>query len=279
MPAPASVIAYVPVIHAGYLAFFRKYEKVDAFWLFGPEIIARFDYLRKEIRALEPAAAAECLRAGFPGKEIGILTLAGVDSLARAGGLIVMPDEDVCRELAKQCLLPSQVIFEPTFLRWDRNNTVAECLPSPDRIVSVDVRDRALMGRAKAEALKSSDWWRQVGAVIARDGHVLVAAHNRHMPTEYTPYVDGDPRNAFFRGVNIELGTALHAEKAAICECARRGLATDGAEMYVKVFPCPPCAKAIVAAGIRRVYYSEGYSMLDGETVLAAAGIETVLVA
>jgi deoxycytidylate deaminase len=34
-----------------------------------------------------------------------------------------------------------------------------------------------------------------------------------------------------------------------------------------------------VAAGIRRVYYSEGYSMLDGETILNAAGVQVVLVA
>jgi dCMP deaminase len=41
-------------------------------------------------------------------------------------------------------------------------------------------------------------------------------------------------------------------------------------------FPCPPCAKLLAAADIERLYYREGYAVLDGEAVLEAAGVEVV---
>jgi dCMP deaminase len=44
--------------------------------------------------------------------------------------------------------------------------------------------------------------------------------------------------------------------------------------MYVTDFPCPPCAKLIAAAGVKRLYFREGYAVLDGESVLEAAGVE-----
>ena len=191
---------------------------------------------------------------------------------------VTMPDEDVCHELAQRYLGGCDVRFDRTFLRWDRVNTLIKRIPAGDRAIVAGTMDRELMGSAFAEAQKSSDWWRQVGAVLVRDGQVILAAHNRHLPTDYTPYIDGDPRNAFFKGVNIELGTVLHAEKALICEAARRGIATDGSRLYVTTYPCPPCAKAIAVCGIRRCYYSDGYAMLDGEQVLHDAGVETVFV-
>lgn len=41
-----------------------------------------------------------------------------------------------------------------------------------------------------------------------------------------------------------------HAEKRAIAYCARHGIATEGSTMYLKWYPCAPCADAIVTAGI-----------------------------
>src|SRR3954447_1898336 len=73
-----------------------------------------------------------------------------------------------------------------------------------------------------------------VGAVIVRDGEVI-----------------GE-------GFHAELGE-LHAERAALADCAARGTQPDGATMYVSLEPCahkgrqPPCTEAIVEAGIARV--------------------------
>jgi diaminohydroxyphosphoribosylaminopyrimidine deaminase/5-amino-6-(5-phosphoribosylamino)uracil reductase len=73
-----------------------------------------------------------------------------------------------------------------------------------------------------------------VGAVIVRDGETI-----------------GE-------GYHAELGE-LHAERAALDDCARRGADPAGATMYVTLEPCahhgrqPPCAEAILEAGIGRV--------------------------
>src|ERR1700750_546968 len=73
-----------------------------------------------------------------------------------------------------------------------------------------------------------------VGAVIVRDGQVI-----------------GE-------GFHAELGD-LHAERAALADCLERGEDPAGATMYVTWEPCahegrqPPCAEAILEAGIGRV--------------------------
>jgi dCMP deaminase len=48
--------------------------------------------------------------------------------------------------------------------------------------------------------------------------------------------------------------------------------------MFVTDFPCPPCAKLIAGAGIAKLYFVEGYAVLDGQDVLEAAGVEIVQV-
>jgi diaminohydroxyphosphoribosylaminopyrimidine deaminase/5-amino-6-(5-phosphoribosylamino)uracil reductase len=73
-----------------------------------------------------------------------------------------------------------------------------------------------------------------VGAVIVRDGAVI-----------------GE-------GFHADLG-GLHAERAALEDCRRRGMGPEGATLYVTLEPCahhgrqPPCAEAILEAGIARV--------------------------
>jgi hypothetical protein len=55
------VIAYVPVLHSGYQQFFVRHKKADEVYLFGQEIIKKFDYLAKEIRALDPELTRQAL--------------------------------------------------------------------------------------------------------------------------------------------------------------------------------------------------------------------------
>jgi dCMP deaminase len=44
-----------------------------------------------------------------------------------------------------------------------------------------------------------------------------------------------------------------HAERNAISDARKRGHSLIGATMYGTLFPCADCARAIVAAGIRRL--------------------------
>ncbi|HJV30749.1 MAG TPA: deaminase, partial [Bacillales bacterium] len=51
----------------------------------------------------------------------------------------------------------------------------------------------------------------------------------------------------------------IHAEMNAILQCAKFGVPSAGAEIYVTHFPCLQCCKAIIQAGIKTVYYAEDY--------------------
>ena len=48
---------------------------------------------------------------------------------------------------------------------------------------------------------------------------------------------------------------ALHSEVDAITQASRFGIATSRAALIVTRYPCEACARAIVGAGIREVYY------------------------
>jgi deoxycytidylate deaminase len=63
----------------------------------------------------------------------------------------------------------------------------------------------------------------------------------------------------------IEFARAVHAETGALINAARRGVKVQDCNMFVTTFPCHDCAKHIVDAGIRKVYYIEPYpkSLVD----------------
>lgn len=67
----------------------------------------------------------------------------------------------------------------------------------------------------------------------------------------------------------IEYGRAVHAEMAAITDAARRGVAVQGATMFVTTFPCHECARNIVAAGIEKLVFVEPYAKSMAETLYA----------
>jgi deoxycytidylate deaminase len=57
----------------------------------------------------------------------------------------------------------------------------------------------------------------------------------------------------------IEFARTVHAEMAALVDCALRGVPTDGATLYTTTFPCHECSRHIVAAGISEVQYIQPY--------------------
>jgi deoxycytidylate deaminase len=57
----------------------------------------------------------------------------------------------------------------------------------------------------------------------------------------------------------LEFGRIVHAEMAAVCDAAMRGVSIKGGTLYCTTFPCHMCARHIIAAGIDRVVYIEPY--------------------
>jgi dCMP deaminase len=60
---------------------------------------------------------------------------------------------------------------------------------------------------------------------------------------------------------------SVHAELNAIIYAAKRGIAIDGATMYVLHKPCVRCAAVIAAAGIAEVVYCEDYMNTGGDSL------------
>ncbi len=51
----------------------------------------------------------------------------------------------------------------------------------------------------------------------------------------------------------------IHAEINAITQCVKYGIPIEGADIFVTHLPCIDCAKAIIASGIKRVFYIQYY--------------------
>jgi dCMP deaminase len=273
------VLLYLPVLHAGYEDFLSRHGDADEILLMGRGFQQAYPSLAKDIRALPPQRAADYLRLVVPRATIRVIEPPDLPDVL-TGDAIVMPDEEITRDLARQLDLGEgrAVAFDRTFLRWDREWAAAQAPVTFDGEISAAELPRELIGAAEAIAQRSSDWWRQVGAVAARDGQLIGCARNQHRPSEYAPYFNGDPRDGFARGVRADLSTAIHAEAALIARAARDGTSLAGADLYTTTFPCPACARLVAEAGFRRCYFAGQYSVLDGEQVLRAAGISLVWV-
>lgn len=270
-----TVICYIPVLHEGYRKFFEKYKDATLYIL-GQDLIEKSDYLYKEIRALDPKIVKKAIESWQMFANVFILDEKKLAELKSAK--IIAPDEDVIRKILNEHFPDKRITYDDIFLRWDRNNTVIEKPANPDIKISVNELDKKIMLSANAQAQKSSDWWRRVGVVIVKNGEITISAFNKHVPSEHMPCVNGDPRSCSHKGEKLEFFSSIHAEAWAIAQAAKKGLSLEGASMYVTNFPCPVCAKQIAYAGIKKLYYTIGYAVLDGESILKQNGVEIIFV-
>jgi len=95
------------------------------------------------------------------------------------------------------------------------------------------------------------------GCVLAKDRYVLATGYNGSLP--------GAPHCTDVGCLIVE-GHCVrtnHAEINAICQATRHGADLLAATAYVTNMPCTACAKALIAAGIKRVVvFSEYHSTL-----------------
>ncbi len=273
------IVAYVPVLHRGYIEFFWQHEDAEALYLIGELVLQEFDHLRKDLRALAPVTMRPVLKSlGLP-MRVEIATHGVLKDIRGSQAFVIMPDEAECREIASRYLGGCEIEFDRSmFLRWDRTAVLAEEVVRAERVIPFEGFAAEMMQRAFAEAEKATNLWRRVGALIARDGAVLLAAHNTQVPSPRTPYYEGDPRMFFKQSLHFELTTDDHAERRLIAEAARRGIALEGSDLFVTTFPCPPCGKQVAYAGFRRCYFAEGYAVLDSERILRDNGVEIIRV-
>ena len=148
------------------------------------------------------------------------------------------------------------------------NNQTEHIRPSWDQYfidLAHSVSKRATCDRGRA------------GCVIVKDKQILV-----------TGYV-GSPRGLkhcdevghLMKKVIHEDGSisqhcvrTVHAEQNAITQAARRGIALEGATLYVRMTPCRTCAMLIINCGIERVVCEKKYHTgKESEEMFKDAGI------
>lgn len=274
----SAFLVYIPVIHQGYLNFFAKYPDVTEIYILDSSLAHNLRSLQKDLRALSAEQIKTSLEVFELFDSITIVSQANIDEISQLEKNWIMPDEDINELLAKDYFEGKKIIFDSIFLRWDRKNSINHEEVEPDVEISTKEFDKKIMKQLEKETQKSSDWWRQVSAALVKDGKVLFIEKNRHVPQDQQHYVDGDPRANFSSGVHLDIATSLHAEGAILAKAAKEGISTKGCELYVSTFPCPYCAPLVAEAGIKKLYYSGGYSLVDGAEMMRSKGVEIVKV-
>ena len=125
--------------------------------------------------------------------------------------------------------------------------------------------DEYFMGIAMLSAQRSKDPSTQVGAcIVSRENRILSVGYNgmpKNCDDDIYPWErEGDDLNTKYMFV-------CHAELNAILNYSGTNLV--GSKVYVTLFPCNECAKALIQSGVSEViYYSDKYS--DSFSTLAA---------
>ena len=120
--------------------------------------------------------------------------------------------------------------------------------------------DSYFMGVAMLSAQRSKDPSTQVGAcIVSNDNKILSVGYNG-APNGYDD--NSMPWNREGDFLNTKYAYVCHAELNAILN--NKGSNLEGAKIYVDLFPCNECAKAIIQSGIKEVIYkSDKYNGTD----------------
>ncbi|MCQ2524202.1 MAG: dCMP deaminase family protein [Lachnospiraceae bacterium] len=135
--------------------------------------------------------------------------------------------------------------------------------------------DEYFMGVSMLSGMRSKDPNTQVGAcIVSSDNKILSMGYNgfpKNCSDDEFPWErEGDTLKTKYPFVT-------HGELNAILNY--RGGSLEGAKLYVSLFPCNECAKAIIQAGIKTVVYdSDKYadtpSTQASKMMFDAAGVE-----
>ena len=117
--------------------------------------------------------------------------------------------------------------------------------------------DEYFMGVAKLSGMRSKDPNTQVGACIVSDSNKILSMGYNGFPKgcsdDEFPWGKGDPDD-----YNDKYLYVTHSELNAILNY--RGGSLEGSKLYVTLFPCNECAKAIIQSGIKElIYLSDKY--------------------
>ena len=132
--------------------------------------------------------------------------------------------------------------------------------------------DEYFMGVAMLAARRSKDPNTQVGACIVSPENIIISTGYNGLPNGCS-----DDEYPWGRdGKETKYPYVVHAELNAILNANGRDL--RGSRLYVALFPCNECAKAIIQSGIREVLYlsdkyAESPATQASKRMLQSAGV------
>ena len=137
--------------------------------------------------------------------------------------------------------------------------------------------DEYFMGVAMLSAARSKDPNTQVGAcIVSEDNKILSMGYNGFpigcSDDEFPWNRDGEPYdNKYFYTTHSELNAILNY----------RGGSLEGSKLYVTLFPCNECAKAVIQSGIRTIIYADDKyadtpAVRASKRMLNAAGVTLI---
>ena len=109
--------------------------------------------------------------------------------------------------------------------------------------------DEYFIGVAMLAALRSKDPNTQVGACIVSQDNIIISTGYNGLPNGCSDDVYPWDRE----GEETKYPFVVHAELNAILNANGRDL--RGSRLYVALFPCNECAKAIIQSGVKEVLY------------------------
>ena len=135
--------------------------------------------------------------------------------------------------------------------------------------------DEYFMGLAVLSSMRSKDPNTQVGACIVSDDKKIIGVGYNGFPRGCSD--DTLPWAREGEWGETKYPYVCHAELNAILNCNNASL-LKGSTLYVALFPCNECAKAVIQSGIKRiVYLSDKYQDSDAtiasKRMLDAAGV------
>lgn len=135
--------------------------------------------------------------------------------------------------------------------------------------------DEYFMGIAYLSAMRSKDPSTQVGAcIVSRENKILSMGYNGFPKGCDDDEFPWDREGGVY---DSKYAYVTHSELNAILNY--RGGSLDGTKLYVTLFPCNECAKAIIQAGIAELVYADDKyngtpANLASRRMLKAAGVK-----
>jgi dCMP deaminase len=273
-----AVISLIPAIHTGYINFFRKHKGADLF-IVGKDFFKDFPRLERDIRRGNDQDMKGMIDSLKIFKNIVVLDRKNIKIIfgdkKNRNWNIVMPEDNVLREISEKYLKGYEIKYENIFLRWAWKNAtdIKHKISVFGKKTSSNFA-KTVLKDLYDQSKKSSDWWRQIASALVVKNKVVKMTHNHPLPSDYVFDLYGDPRSNFDAGEHPDKYLTIHSEAAMIAWAAKAGITLDGASIYVTTFPCSNCSRLIAESGIKEIYFKEGYSVLDAEKIMKVFGIK-----